>query len=328
MAARRNNQPHEAGGSASRSLPLFVFDYCFLRDSDSQDTLAVLCGRLYPSRALFATVCEHKGAHDKHTVQRLCQFLRASGATDIVYKSDQENAVVAVIREALKLSQTPGDPNHGVLVRAVPEVSAVGQSASNSRAERAVQQLEDLVRTYKSAIEARMDCKLKSDHPLLRWIVEHAANIYNKYAVSPECKTPYASLHGKNPREKLVEFGERVLWHVTKRLRAKLDLRWRLGIYVGYADSSNEYYLALPNGNVVKSRSIVRVVPSGRWDQKSLLAVQGIPGKLTVSDEQDETSKLSLTLMRTLTMPSAMLETQKPPTPEPSTHPALEETKG
>ena len=126
---------------------------------------------------MFATVCEHKGVHDKHTVQRLCQFLRASGATDIVYKSDRENPVVAVIREALKLSQTPGDPNHGVLVRAVPEVSAVGQSASNSRAERAVQQLEDLVRTYKSAVEARMDCKLKSDHPLLRWIVEHAANV-------------------------------------------------------------------------------------------------------------------------------------------------------
>jgi hypothetical protein len=65
-------------------------------------------------------------------------------------------------------------------------------------------------------------------------------------------------------------------------------LRWRLGIYVGYAASSNEYDLALPNGNVVKSRSIVRVVPSGRWDQKSLFAVQGIPGKLTVSDEPDD----------------------------------------
>ena len=80
--------------------------------------------------------------------KRLCQFLRASGATDTVYKSDPENAVAAVIRKALRLSRTPGDPNHGVLNRAVPEVSAVGQSASNSRAERAVQQLEDLVRTY------------------------------------------------------------------------------------------------------------------------------------------------------------------------------------
>lgn len=195
--------------------------------------------------------------------------------------------MVAVIREALRLSQTPCDPNHGVLVRAVAEISAVGQPASNSRAERAVQQMEDLVRTYKSAIEARMDCKLKSDHPLLRWIVEHAADVYNQYAVSPEGKTPHARLHGKNPKEKLVDFWERVLWHVPKRLRAKLDLRWRLGVYVGDAASSNEYYLALPIENVVKSKSIVQVIPSGRWDHKSLLAVQGIPGKLTMSDGSD-----------------------------------------
>ena len=163
---------------------------------------------------LCSPVCEYKGAHDKHTVQRRCQFLRASGAADIVYTSYEENAVVAVIREALRLSQTPGDHNHGVLVRAVPEVSAVGQSASNSSSERAVQQLEELVRTYKSAIEARMDCKLQTDHPLLHWIVDHAANVYNQYSVSPEGKAPYASLHGKTPKEKLADFGERVLWHV------------------------------------------------------------------------------------------------------------------
>ena len=161
-----------------------------LRDSDSQDTLTVLCGRLYPSRALFATVCDHKGVHDEHAVQRLCQILRASGATGIVYKSDQDNAVAAVIREPLRLSQTPGDPNHGELVRAVPEVSAVGQSASNSRAEHAVQQLEDLVRTYKSAIEARMDCKLKSDHPLMRWVVEKQLSVQFLVIERPNLATP------------------------------------------------------------------------------------------------------------------------------------------
>ena len=32
----------------------------------------------------------------------------------------------------------------------------------------------------------------------------------------------------------------------------------------------------------------MRVVPSGRWDQKSLLAVQGIPGKLTMSDDSGD----------------------------------------
>ena len=151
------------------------------------------------------------------------------------------------------------------------------------------QQLEDLVRTCKSAIEARIDCKLRSDHPLLRWIVEHAANVYNKYAVSPEGKTPYASLHGKKPKEKLVEFGERVLWHVPKRPRTKLDLRWRLGIDIGYATLSNEYDLALPNGNVVKSNSRVRSyqlvvgIISRPWLCKTLLGNSQCPMTLTMS---------------------------------------------
>ena len=86
----------------------------------------------------------------------------------------------------------------------------------------------------------------------------------NKHHVGPEGKTPYHSLHGKDPRERLAKFGERVLWFVPKRLRAKLDLRWRLGVYLGQANISNEVFIGLPDGNVAKFRSIVRVVPSGR----------------------------------------------------------------
>ena len=112
VAARKNNEGHRSGSSASRSLPLLVLDYCFIRESSSPDPLTVLVGRLYPSRALFATVCEHKGAHDSHTVNRLCQFLKNSGVTQFVYKTDQENAVIAVVREALKVSQTPGSIFH------------------------------------------------------------------------------------------------------------------------------------------------------------------------------------------------------------------------
>ena len=75
---------------------------------------------------------------------------------------------------------------------------------------------------------------------------------------------------------------------MPKRLNAKLDIQWRLGVDTGYATSSNEYDLALPNGNAVESRSIVRVVPSGRWDLKSILALRAILGKLTMSDDSDD----------------------------------------
>ena len=69
----------------SASQPCAHCLFCFLRDAETRELLTVPCGPLCPSMALFATVCEHKGQSCKHTDGRLCQFLRASSATDIVY---------------------------------------------------------------------------------------------------------------------------------------------------------------------------------------------------------------------------------------------------
>ena len=50
---------------------------------------------------------------------------------------------------------------------------------------------------------------------------------------------------------------------------------------------SNEYSVALLNGNVLKTRSVTRVVASGRLDKTALLAIKGIPSKLTMMDPGD-----------------------------------------
>ena len=65
--------------------------------------------------------------------------------------------------------------------------------------------------------------------------------------MGPEGKTPYASLHGKNARDKLVESDEQARWYVPKNIRAKLSLRWNLGVYLGMSKASNEKYIGLPN---------------------------------------------------------------------------------
>ena len=75
------------------------------------------------------------------------------------------------------------------------------------------------------------------------------------------------------------------MWHVPKKLRVKLDLRWRLGIFLGQSQTSNECFIGLPNGNVVRTRSVNRVVQSGRWDAKMILGVRGLPGKHTVAHQ-------------------------------------------
>ena len=67
VAARRANEPHHRG-SEERHKPLLVLDYCWVTDIGSEDGTWALVGRMYPNRALFAVMCENKGATDEFTI--------------------------------------------------------------------------------------------------------------------------------------------------------------------------------------------------------------------------------------------------------------------
>ena len=89
VAARRNAQAHASQAkSPQRMLPLIVFDYCFVKGASDETLATVLVARLYPSRALFACVCDNKGP-DECATFRLSLFLKENGYQKFVYKSDQ-----------------------------------------------------------------------------------------------------------------------------------------------------------------------------------------------------------------------------------------------
>ena len=111
-----------------------------------------------------------------------------------------------------------------------------------------------------------MGCILRFDHPLMRWIVEHATNTYNKYAMTPHWPHPYATFIARILERNLLTSVDVSYGTCRGDFRAKLDLRWQLGVYVKYAISSHDYCLAIPNGNVDKSRS---VVPSRLWHKNN-----------------------------------------------------------
>ena len=136
-----------------------------------------------------------------------------------------------------------------------------------------------MVRAYLSALENQLQRKVGSSHPLLRWLFEHAANVLNKYSTNHEGVTPYASLHGRNSPERLIEFGEKLFYYVPKRARSKLCLRWRLGTYLGISPNSDECLVANIDGIVTKSRTCARVVELSRWDADMVVKVKSIPGQ-------------------------------------------------
>ena len=149
-AAQMRNQPHLSRPPFSRSVPLLVIDYCFLKHAGDDAWLTLLVGRVYPSRCLFAVPCDAKGP-DAFATRRLAAFLRACGMRHFTFMSDQEGALRTMVDEAVRLTQGRGE-----WVGAVPENSAVGESQSNGRAERAVQDVEDHIRTLLGELENRI----------------------------------------------------------------------------------------------------------------------------------------------------------------------------
>ena len=72
--------------------------------------------------------------------------------------------------------------------------------------------------------------------------------------------------------------------YVLKKLRTKLDLRWRMGVYLGTTGRTNEAYIGTCPGNVVKSRGLARVVQENKWDAERVPCVTGTPLKLCPND--------------------------------------------
>jgi hypothetical protein len=114
----------------------------------------------------------------------------------------------------------------------------------------------------------------------MRWLIQHVASIYNRQSTNYDGQTPHEARHGRRSNGRTAEFGEKVLYCVPNRLRAKIDMRWRVGIFLGTAERTNEAFVGTVSGNVVKSRSITRVVHASKWDQHTLLKIVGTPAAM------------------------------------------------
>ena len=123
-------------------------------------------------------------------------FLKEIGleGADVVFKSDQENAIgdllnnIAKRRSAASKMEKADEeevPSKGVRTsrdepRTVHETSPVGSSQSNGFVERAIQDEEGQIRTIKADLESRIQSKIPSSHDIVPWLVEYAAVLLNR----------------------------------------------------------------------------------------------------------------------------------------------------
>ena len=86
------------------------------------------------------------------------------GYTRVVIRSDQEPAITA-------------------MEETIVEWSPAYDKDANGKAERGVQAVEGLARTLNLELEDQLRHKIPIDHPVVTWLIQHAADMLTKLEV-------------------------------------------------------------------------------------------------------------------------------------------------
>ena len=218
---------------------------------------------------IFAHVVPKRGLVANHGVSQLLKDIQRLGHKKMCLKSDGEAALVAIQEEVKKIR-----PEETLL-----ENSPVGDSQSNGIAERAVQAISEQTRVLRASLEAKLGAKVPGSHPVTCWLIEHAAELLNKYQKGEDGRSAYQRLRGKPWTRDMVEFGEKVHFRMNQKAwprEYKLEARWGEGFWMGVKWRTGEQWIATTEG-ICKTSAIRRVGGHRRWDAEGLLKVKGVP---------------------------------------------------
>ena len=114
---------------------------------------------------------------------------------------------------------------------------------------------------------------------MICWLIEHSADLLNKYQKGDDGRTAYHRLCGKSWNYEMVAFGEKVHYLINRKALTKeykLDGRWSEGYLLGVKWRTGESWIAT-SGGICNASAIRRVGGHRRWDAEWLLQVNGVP---------------------------------------------------
>ncbi len=267
-----------------RKSPTLCFDYLFctknkrmalkkeLLENEEVD-LKILVAKEVVSKAIFAHAVDVKGSDaDGYAVARLVDDMRWLGYTRMALKTDNEAAIVKVLKDAMATARVEVQG----IEQLTEEHGARYDSSSNGEAENAVKQVQRMVRTLKLCLESRLGHRIPTNHAVMTWLVEHVSWILRTRVTGADGKTAHQRITGRECGRRGIGFAEKV-WYMLPRkgpehdARAKLDALCSEGIVLGYCRGSPEYHVySIEEKKMVTPRTIKRMPEDRRWDAKAL----------------------------------------------------------
>ena len=110
------------------------------------------------------------------------------GSQTVTLKCGNEPAILALAQEIRRLRR-----ESSITILKHPEEE---EKQSNHLAEESVNIVKGVIRTLKSIKESNLRTEIGPSHPLIPWIIEHDAQLKNRYMVGADDRTPTERLRG------------------------------------------------------------------------------------------------------------------------------------
>jgi hypothetical protein len=184
-------------------------------------------------------------------------------SNSVTLRSDGEPALVDLLNKI-------AEKRLGIIV----VEHSVRDSKANGIIERGVRSLEELVRLYIIDLERRIGREIVVSSNVFTWLVEHAADMYNKKLIASDGKTAYERLKGKKHHGVFAIFCKRVMFRVQgKDVGGVVTERWFEGIWLGKRFHTEEHIVAdLKSGKVMRTRSIKQLPVETTWEDINMIS--------------------------------------------------------
>ena len=146
-------------------------DYLFSRDGPGVDGVTALAICDKNSKFLAGHVVDSKGARAEHDLGQVLRDLRQMGHYgSLRVRTDQESSIADLFKA---MAKERGDSPTAL------ETAARSDFKGNGEAEKAVQTIEEMVRTLMIDLEDRCGEKLSVTESFFPWLLEHACDLLN-----------------------------------------------------------------------------------------------------------------------------------------------------
>ena len=160
----------------------------FMGEADSPGCVASLTIKDCRSKCIIAFAVPKKG-RDEYVVQRVLQAITFMGHRGLIFKTDQEPAICALVNEVR--DSWPGKLTH--------EKFPVADHRANGWVEAGARTVEAQIRALKMSFEDKYGVVLDHTSHIVTWMIEYAGWLISRFGnIGRDDKTPCPSFRGRD----------------------------------------------------------------------------------------------------------------------------------